>query len=71
MRVNDKEIQNYDRANYFWSLVRTSKKAKRKCPACGIVKVSMNAGDRYCSQCERRNVGVLGTYYVDFKEVTG
>ena len=70
MRVNDKEIENYEKANYFFSLVRKQTRKKRKCVTCGVPRLSMDAGDRYCSQCSLKvpHVGVAGTYALNFKD---
>jgi ribosomal protein S27AE len=47
----------------FYELVSPSwVKKKRKCLRCGFMKVSLNAGDRYCSGCRLAvsNVGASG-----------
>lgn len=49
----------------FWDLMSPKwVKKERKCPRCKKMKVSLNAGDRYCAQCgiTVRNVGALGAH---------
>jgi hypothetical protein len=48
-------------------MIIPKKKAKRKCPRCRQLKISLDPGDRYCGGCKlvAEKVGHAGTYVVE------
>lgn len=52
-----KKMEREQRANAtlypeFYAMVQKQSRKKRKCPWCGVMRMSQNPGDRYCGQCE-------------------